>query len=348
MSDFRVGITPDFYTDAKGRFESALEEKLSGIPGLEFAPMPPQANKTATPEALDQFDAIFALGLRITAASVRGVQRPAVVARWGVGYDMIDVPALTEAGIALAITPNAVKRPVAEAILTLIFALSKKLPEQDRTVRQGKWRGQLSRLGVTVGGKTLGSIGCGNIATELFRLAASLGFRRLLATDPYVSPATAKAIGVELVPLEQLLRESDYVTVNTLLNQSTRALVREAQFRMMKPTACFINTARGPIVDQRALTRALQEHWIAGAGIDVFEQEPVDPNDPLLQLDNVILAPHGLAWTEELARDNGLEACDHILSVASGEVPDGLVNREVLANPGFQQKLAAHKKRSQA
>jgi phosphoglycerate dehydrogenase-like enzyme len=343
MPAFRVGITPDFYTDAKGRFEAAVERKLGDIPGLECAPMPPQPGKIATAEALNEFDAIFALALQITAESLRGVERPALVARWGVGYDMIDVPALTEANIALAITPNAVKRPVAEAILTLIFALSKNLPEQDRTVRGGKWRGNLSRLGVTVGGKTLGSVGYGNIAREMFRLAASLGFGRFIAYDPYVSAETAQASAVELVALEQVFRESDYVTVNTLLNESTRGLIGEPQFRMMRNSAYFINTARGPIVDQRALERALREKWIAGAGIDVFEKEPVDPNDPLLQLDNVILAPHGLAWTEELARDNSLEACDHILSVARGEVPDGVVNREVLNRPGFQCKLEARR-----
>jgi phosphoglycerate dehydrogenase-like enzyme len=346
MPDFRVGITPDFYTDAKGRFESALEERLAGVRGMEYAAMPPQPNKTATAEALHDFDAIFALGLRFTAASFQNVTRPALIARWGVGYDMIDIPALTAAGIALAITPNAVKRPVAEAILTLIFALSKNLPEQDRTVRHGKWRGDLSRLGVTVGGKTLGSVGCGNIAKEMFRLAASLGFARFLATDPNVTQESVQSLNIQLVSLDHLLRESDYVTVNTLLNDSTRGLIGESQFCLMKPTAYFINTARGPIVDQRALTRALQEKRIAGAGIDVFEKEPVEPGDLLLQLDNVIMAPHGLAWTEELARDNGLEACDHILEVARGEVPTGLVNTEVLSNPHFQQKLASYKQRS--
>src|SRR5690349_13115444 len=110
---FRIGITPDFYTDAKGRFEAALEQKLANVAGIECAPMPPQPDKTATAQALNQFDAIFCLGLRITAASLAGVERTALIARWGVGYDTIDVPALTAADIALAITPNAVKRPVA-------------------------------------------------------------------------------------------------------------------------------------------------------------------------------------------------------------------------------------------
>jgi phosphoglycerate dehydrogenase-like enzyme len=113
MSFFRVGITPDFYVDAKGRFEAALEARLGGAPFVAYEPMPPQPGKLATPEVLSQFDTIFSLGLRITRESLEGVDRLALVARWGVGYDMIDVPALTEAGVALAITPEAVKRPVA-------------------------------------------------------------------------------------------------------------------------------------------------------------------------------------------------------------------------------------------
>src|SRR5436190_11481095 len=343
MSLFRVGISPDFYIDAKGRFEAALEARLGGSPFVAYEPMPPQPGKLANAEALNQFDAIFSLALKVTRESLAGVQRLALVARWGVGYDMIDVPALTEAGVALAITPEAVKRPVAEAILTLVFALSKDLREQDRTVRSGKWRGSLRRLGQTVEGRVLGSVGCGNIARELFRLAKPLGFGRLLACDPFADPAATAKLGIELVSLEEVLRLSDYVCVNTLLNSSTRGLIGDAQLRLMKPTSFLINTARGAIVDQNALTRALAEKWIAGAGIDVFEQEPVDPADPLLQFDNVILSPHALAWTEEIVRDNGLEACDHILSVARGQVPDGLVNREVLQQPAFQRKLARYR-----
>jgi len=343
MSNFRVGITPDFYVDAQGRFEAAVEARLSGNPSLEYGPMPPQPGKLATPEALNQFDALFALALKITRESLAGVDRLAVVARWGVGYDMIDVPALTEAGIALAITPNAVKRPVAEAILTYILALSKDLREQDRVVRSGQWRGSLRRLAYGLEGKVLGSVGCGNIAREMFRRAQSLGFARFLAADPNVDPAAVQPLDIHLVSLEQVLRESDYVTINTLLNDSTRGLIGEAQLSIMKPAAFLINTARGPIIDQRALTKALQEKRIAGAGLDVFEQEPIDPNDPLLALDNVILSPHALAWTEEIVRDNGLEACDNILAVAQGNAPGGLVNRDVLHHPGFRAKLERYR-----
>ncbi|MEJ7604712.1 MAG: NAD(P)-dependent oxidoreductase [Bryobacteraceae bacterium] len=173
---FRVGISPDFYTDAKGRFEQALETKLRGVAGVVFEPMPPQSGQLAQPEALNQYDAIFSLAMKITAESLKGVDRLAVVARWGVGYDMIGTAALTEADVALAITPNAVRRPVAEAILTFMFALTTNLMVQDKLVRAGKWRGELPRLGRNLKGRTLASVGCGNIAKEMFRMCSGFGF----------------------------------------------------------------------------------------------------------------------------------------------------------------------------
>lgn len=336
---FRVGITPDFYVEAKGRFEAALESRLNNVPGLEWAPMPEQPGRIVTAEAMDQFDAIFALALQFKAESVKDVRRAALIARWGVGYDMIDVPAITRSGVMLAITPNAVRRPVAESIIALIFALAKNVMEQDRLVRSGKWRASLSKLGTCLEGRTLGSVGCGNIGREMFRLASGLGFTRFLAHDPYADKAETAKLNVELTPLETVFRESDFVAVNCFLNESTRGLVGEAQLRMMKPGAYLINTARGPIVDQKALTRALKERWIAGAGLDVFEVEPMPAGEELRELDNVILSPHGLAWTEEIARDNSLEACDNILALFRGEIPHGAVNREVLNNPLFQSKL---------
>lgn len=336
---FRVGVTPDFYVEAKGRFEAALENRLNNVPGLEWAPMPEQPGNVAVAEALDEYDAIFALATKFKAESVRGLKRLALIARWGVGYDMIDVPAITEAGVLLAITPQAVKRPVAESILTLIFALAKNVMEQDRLVREGKWRGQLSRLGTCLEGRTLGSVGCGNIGREMFRLAGGLGFSKFLAHDPFADPAESAKLNVELTSLDRVFQESDFVAVNCFLSESTRGLVGESQLRSMKPTAFLINTARGPIVNQVALTRALEERWIAGAGLDVFEIEPLPAGDRLRELDNVILSPHGLAWTEEIARDNGLEACDNILALFRGQIPHGAVNREVLKNSDFQRKL---------
>lgn len=337
---FRVGISPDFYVDLKGRFEAVVEEHLKRAPGIEVQPMPPQPGKRATAEALNAFDAVLALGLRIDEGSLEGVERLAVVARWGVGYDTIDVAALTRAGVAVALTPRAVRRPVAEAILTFVLVLAKNLREQDRLVRSGRWRDDLSRLGRNLDALALGSVGCGNIAREMFRLARPLGFRRLLACDPYISPGDVAELGVELTTLETVLGESDIVTVNVPLTEETRGMIGEAELRRMKPSSWLINTARGAVVDHGALVRALREGWIAGAGIDVYPTEPPPPDDPLLGLDNVVLAPHALAWTEELIRDVGGEACANILAVARGEAPPGLLNREVLQHCGFQAKLA--------
>jgi phosphoglycerate dehydrogenase-like enzyme len=338
-------VTPDFLVDAKGRYEEALAGKLDGVAGLVHETMLAQPGNRAKPADVDAFDALLALKMHADRETLVGVERLAVIARWGVGYDTIDTAALTAADVALAITPNAVRRPVAEAILTYVFALAKNLFEQDRVTRAGVWRGGLGRLGTCMEGRTLGSVGCGNIARELFRLARSLGFGRFVACDPYVKPEDVRELGVEIVPMEEVFRVSDFVTVNTFLSESTRGLIGAEHFRLMKPTAFFINTARGPIVREAELVTALRERWFLGAGLDVFEQEPPPKDHPLFALDNVMLSPHGLAWTEEIARDNTREACDNILAVFRGEAPHGIVNREVLARPGFQKKLARYRER---
>jgi phosphoglycerate dehydrogenase-like enzyme len=336
---FRLGISHDFFSEARDAVEQVLAVKLTGHSHIHWVEMP-GPSKLATAESLRELDGVFALATKITAESLQGVTRLAVVARWGVGYDQIDVAALTAHDIALCITPNAVRRPVAEAILTLIFGLSKNVVNQDRVVRSGGWRGNLPRLGVNVQGTTLGSVGCGNIGREMFRLAKGLGFARFLAADPYVTQDAVAADGIEVVDLDTVFRESDYVTVNTLLNAETRGLITESHFRLMKPTAFFINTARGPIVEHAALIKALEENWIMGAGIDVFPVEPTSKDEALFKFDNVIVAPHALAWTNELMRNNGYEASDNVIAVSRGQVPGGVVNRGVLSSAGFQAKLA--------
>src|SRR5688572_25861021 len=337
---FRIGISPDFHTQAAGHFEGVLDRNFGGAGNVEIATL---ANMTATAAELEDYDAILALALRVNAESVHGVQRPAIIARFGVGYDLLDVPALSTAAIALSITPAGVRRPVAEAELTLIFALAKNLFPLDRMARAGRWRQDMAGLARDISGSVLGSVGCGNIARELFKLAQSLGFARLLACDPNVRPADLAGTGIELVDMETVMRESDFVTINALLTPATTGLIGEAQLRAMKPTAFLINLARGPIVDHAALVRALREKWIAGAGIDVFQQEPPPPDDPLFSLDNVIVTPHALAWTDGIMRGNGDEACKHILSVMRGALPGDVVNREVLQDPKFLAKLERYR-----
>jgi len=337
---FRIGASADFYTEAREHLEGVVRDRLAALPDIEVVPLPERPDKHALPEDLRQLDALFALATKIDETSLERVERLIVVARWGVGYDRIDTSALTRHDVALTITPNSVKRPVAEAIFTFVFALSKNLLLQDRIARAGKWRGDLPRLGVAIEGRTLGSVGCGNIGQEMFRAAQSFQFGRLIACDPYVTQDQVRHLGVEMVDMDTVFRESDYVAVNTLLNASTKGLVEERHFRLMKPTAYFINTARGPIVQHEALVKALRENWIAGAGIDVFPVEPPPNDDPLFSLDNAIVAPHAMAWTGELMRNNGLEACDAVLAFRRGEAPGTVVNKEVLDRPGFRRKLA--------
>jgi len=341
MAPFLVGVTPDFAVEARGLYEKELAAKLTAA-GIAWELMPDLPGNAVTPEIADRYDAIFALASWFRADGVAGCRRLAVVARWGVGYDRIDTAAFTANGIALAITPNAVRTPVAEAIFTLMLAVAKNLRTQDAVVRAGQWRAALPRMGVNLRGRVLGSIGCGNIGKEMFRLAKPFGFSRLLAYDPFLTQAQVDDLGVELVDLDTVMRASDFVCVNAFLNAQTTGLIGERELRLMKPNAYFINTARGPIVDQAALIRLLQDRAIAGAGLDVYEVEPPPPDCPLFALDNVVLTPHALPWTEEIARDNSLEACDNILAVSRGQAPPGLVNRDVLANPLFQSKLAAH------
>jgi len=341
MSKFLVGVTPDFAVEAKGLYESPLTAKLSPAQ-IEWELMPELPGNAVTPEIADRYDAIFALASWFRADGVQGCRRLAVVARWGVGYDRIDTNALTANGIALAITPNGVRTPVAEAIFTLMLAVAKNLRMQDQVTRAGKWRSELPRMGVNLRGRVLGSVGCGNIGKEMFRLAKPFGFSRLIAYDPFLTQAQVDDLGVELVSLDTVMRESDFVTVNAFLNEQTTGLIGERELRLMKPNAYFINTARGPIVDQAALIRLLQDRAIAGAGIDVYETEPPPKDLALFELDNVIVTPHALPWTEEIARDNSLEACDNMLAVARGEVPPGLVNRAVVDSPQFKAKLATY------
>ena len=195
-------------------------------------------------------------------------------------------------------------------------------------------------VGTDLAGKTLTSVGLGRIATEMFNLARAIGFGRLLAYDPFCPPDRAAAAGVELVDLATVMSAGDFVTVNTFLDDSTRGMIGAEQFALMKPTAYFVNTARGPIVREAALIDALRQGRIAGAGIDVFEQEPTPPDNPLLAMENVIVSPHGMAWTREGLAGNSRDCCRNILAVARGEVPPCLADPNAALRSGVQAKLA--------
>ena len=336
---FLVGITPDFYSGNDGAIEDLVAGELALIAGMDYRPMTVASANTATPQELQPFDAILCLNTRISAESLIGVDRLAIVARWGIGCDNLDVEALSRAGIAVTTTPEAVRRPTAESIFTLILALAKNLVQQDRVVRGGGWRNELTRPGVDLRGRVLGSIGCGNVAREMFQMAHGFGFRCLLAYDPYRGQSEVVDLGVELVDLDTLCRESDFLTINAPLNAETNGLLGTRQFRLLKQGSYLVNTSRAQIVSHAALVEALKDGRIAGAALDVFPGERPPPDDPILECENVILIPQSLARTENMLKGAGKEACQHILRVGRGEVPDAVVNRDIVENEAFQAKL---------
>jgi D-3-phosphoglycerate dehydrogenase len=277
---------------------------------------------------------------RFTRASFAGAERLLAVAKFGAGYDNIDTGAAAESDVLVFNTPEGVQRPVAVAILTYMLALSTRLFVKDALVRSGRWSEKTDHMGIGLTGKVVGSVGLGGIAREFFHIARPLNIVPV-AFDPYVSEADASAPpGVRLTDLPTLLRESDFVCVNCPLTPETRHLLGAKELALMKPSAFLINTARGEIVDQAALTAALVEGRIQGAALDVFDPEPLPPSDPLTRLENVILSPHGLAWTDELFRGNGEGCMRRILQVARGLVPESVVNTAVLERPGMRAKLA--------
>jgi D-3-phosphoglycerate dehydrogenase len=268
----------------------------------------------------------------VTAATLAGADRLRVLARLGVGYDTVDVDACTKAGVLLTITPDGVRRPMASSAMAFVLALAHRMLQKDRNVRLGGWD-RLEQAGVGLTGRTLGLIGVGNVGRDVVALSEPFGMRRI-AYDPYLGTAPP---GVELVPLETLMREADFAVILCPLTDETRRLVNAERLGLMKPTAFLVNVARGPIVDQAALTEALQERRIAGAALDVFEREPPEPDDPLLSLDNVILAPHAIGLTDEIFRGSGRSACRSVLAVARGRVPDYVVNRDALDHPRLKE-----------
>ena len=193
-------------------------------------------------------------------------------------------------------------------------------------------------------GRTLGSLGAGNIARELFRLAAPLGMRHV-AHDPYVEPGAIAGLGIDLVDLESLFRNSDVLCINCPLTTETWHLVDQRLLALMKPTAFLINTARGPIVDEVALVDALEDGRLAGAGLDVFEHEPPDIGDRLLERDDVVLSPHSLAWTDELAAGAGAAIVAAIFAVMNGREPQDVVNPTVFETPRWRERLTSLRER---
>ena len=294
-----------------------------------------------TADHLATYDAICLGAPGVPAPALgRADQRTRIVARFGVGYDNCDVPAMTAAGVLLTINPGGVRRPVASSILGFILALAHRIPNMDRITREGRWHEKMQHIGTGLTGRTLGSIGVGNIGRELFRLARPLEMRHI-AYDPHVDPRELASLGVELCDLEAVLTGADFLVVNCPLNETTRGLIGAHALGLMKRSAFLINTARGHIVDEAALYDALRHGRIAGAALGAFAQEPVSPSNPLLTLDNIIVSPHAICYTDECLRLLAEGAFIAARAFLHREMPRHVVNREVLDQPAIRAWFAS-------
>jgi D-3-phosphoglycerate dehydrogenase len=282
-------------------------------------------------------DAILTIGAPMTRRVLENLPKCRVIVRYGIGYDTVDVDAATDNNILLVNIPDFCFEEVSNHAIALLLACAKKLVPLNNLVRAGRWmeaKQAQSPMG-SVYSQVCGIIGCGNIGRATAKKARCFGLK-VLGNDPYLDKTLANENGITLVDLPELLKKADYVLVHTVLNKETYHLIGEKQFRMMKPGAYFINTARGAIVDEPALIRALREKWIAGAGLDVFEKEPVDPENPLLKMDNVIVLPHSASYSDaafiRLRQSVGREAA----RVLSDKWPKNVVNKT--CRPKFELK----------
>ncbi len=347
MSSFRVALSGDFKTpDGALAFPMFDLSPLANDPDIEFAYADP-VNGRMSAASLAGFDALILLAAVFDADSIPDDGRLSVVARFGVGYDTVDVDACTAAGIAVCITPDGVRRPVAVTILTFILALAGKLFDKDRLTREGPagFDKRADYMGLGLVGRTMGSIGIGNIGAEAFKMCAPLQMKHI-AHDPFCDPKVAADMGVDLVSLEQVFTDSDFLCVNTPLTLETRHIVNAQRLATMKPTAYLINTSRGPTVDQPALVEALKTGVIAGAGLDVFDPEPPPPDDPILHLDNVIVTPHALCWTDQCFAGIGASDVAQVLMIKNGEAPAHMVNRGLADDATFLARLTAYADRN--
>lgn len=276
-------------------------------------------------DVLKEADAVIASTEAYSRDILEHLTKLRIIARWGVGYDSIDLEAATELGIVVTFTPEFIPEAVADLVFGLMIALARKLVDTALSMREGKWE---PKVGVSVWGKTLGIIGCGRIGIAVARRALGFGMR-VLGYD-IVRKQEALSIGVEFVSLDELLMASDFVSINVPLSDSTIGMIGERELRLMKPSAFLINTSRGLVVDELALLKALREGWIAGAALDVYSVEPLPSDHPLRKMPNCICTPHIGTHDSDTARLVSELAVDCVISALKGEIPKHVVNEDVL------------------
>jgi phosphoglycerate dehydrogenase-like enzyme len=354
MQTFRLALTGDMLdVDGKMDIRAIGLDRLESIPYIEYhflRDLGPSRDDPGywerfyslliTPEHIADVHGLYVVRPWIKVSTFsEGADNLTVIGRAGAGYDKIDVQACTDNNVALFNAPDALTHSTASSALLLMLALAKRLTAQEKVARDGRWDLQRQVQGREIQHKTLGIVGLGRSGRELARLVAPFEMR-LIAYSPHADPAQAAALGVRLVGIDDVFRESDFVSLHQSLRPDTRGMIQREHLALMKPSAYLVNVARGELIDEHALVELLTERRIAGAGLDVFEEEPLPVDHPLIKLDNVILTPHWLPATVEAGISIGLSTLSGIQQAARGEIPDNVINTEVLDRPAFRAKLA--------
>jgi len=294
--------------------------------GVEAVQLPPGSDEDALMGEAPMADALITRGgIRVTREIMEASPRLRVVGIHGVGSDHVDLRAAVELGKAVFNTPSALTVTVAEMTMALMLALIRKVARADRAVRAGEWGRKYGDLiGFELIGKTVGIVGLGRIGSAVARRLKAFGVE-LLYHDVVERRELEAELGMRRVELDALLRMSDIITLHTPLAPETRGLISRRELDLMRDGVYLVNVSRGEVVDQEALVEALRSGKVAGAALDVFEDEPLDPADPLASMDNVILTPHIGATTEEALRRMALQVAEGVIKALRGEAPEGLV-----------------------
>jgi len=322
---FRVAITNPRYDNLD------LEREALDPIGAELIPVYAEDDVSYAEQIADMDAVIAGLRVSLTAEVIAQLRSIKIIQATGIGVDKIDVDAATEAGIPVCNVPDVFTEEVADQAFTLLLGVNRKLIYTQQMAASGRWSQTQAGLGSVpkINGKTLGLVAFGNIAKAVARRAQGFGLK-ILAHDPFVTPEAMEALGVESASIERLFQESDFISAHVPHSKATHHLIGKRLFELMKPTAIFINTGRGKVVDEEALIEALRAGRLAGAGLDVLEQEPPAPDNPLLSMPNVTVTPHVAAYSNESTIARRRRHGQEIAAVLTGKRPRNCFNREVL------------------
>lgn len=330
MTPFKVVVTDYEYSTF------APEEEVLSRLGVELT-LAQCKTEDEVIEACKDADALINQYAPITRRVIEQLQQCKVISRYGVGFNTIDIEAATEKGIVVGNVTDYCLDEVSNHAMALLLSGARKTTLLNNAVKNGVWNFNVAVPIYRLKGRTLGLIGFGNIPQTVAKKAKAFDLE-IVAYDPFVPKSVADDLGVQLVSLEELCRQSDFISVHVPLNEHTEKMISHKQFGWMKKEAFIINTARGPIIDEQAMIEALQQERIAGAGLDVLETEPVNPDSPLLGMDQVILNPHAAFYSVEAEIELKRKTAENVADVLSGYFPTYLVNKAVKSKVSLKDK----------